>query len=85
MSIWANTQIWDGVVSRSVWSRIDTWIVVANNYATDLTGRVLPPLTFGNSIAPWRVSLGPVGGALGAPGSAGRACAVVGMRARAPL
>ena len=45
--------IFDGVSSRTLTSRLSSWLVVANNNSTSLAGKDLPPFATTKASLPW--------------------------------
>jgi hypothetical protein len=54
IELWATARLEDGVANRSLTARLEAWTVVANNAATDLAGRPLPPSTTSKTVFPWK-------------------------------
>ena len=50
--------IFDGVSSRTLTSRLSSWLVVANNNSTSLAGKDLPPFATTKASLPWLENTG---------------------------
>lgn len=53
IQLWASARIEDGVANRTVTARSNSWLVVANYGASDISGRALPPSSTTRTVFPW--------------------------------